>query len=384
MTGKSSKRHSLPSFARKAGRTLLSILATLFACLLSLVGALWLWSRKKPKPFADENRRPLAGSISEKIHVNINGVEQGMFIKSKDETAPVLLWLHGGPGMPDYFLTQRYPTGLEDSFTVCWWEQRGSGLSYRADIPPETMTVEQFIADTLAVTHYLRHRFGQEKIYLLGHSWGSFIGIQAAARAPELYHAYIGMAQLVYQLTSERLAYDYMLKQFKEHGNRRMVRKLEAAPVTMTGGTPHAYLAVRDQAMHHLGIGTTHDMKSVISGIFLRSFLSREYTLREKVNIWRGRAFSRSFGIWEKVIRTDLTKQVPELDLPVYFFHGIYDYTANYTLAKDYFEKLKAPVKGFYTFEQSAHSPILEEPEKAQKILQEDVLVRATRLADTK
>jgi pimeloyl-ACP methyl ester carboxylesterase len=284
--------------------------------------------------------------------------------------------------MTDYFLTQRYPTGLDDSFTVVWWEQRGSGLSYRADIPPETMTVEQFIADTLAVTNYVRQRFGQEKIYLLGHSWGSFIGIQAAARAPELYHAYIGMAQLVYQLTSERLAYDYMLKQFKENGNRRMVRKLEAAPVTMTDGTPHAYLSVGDEAMHRLGIGTTHDMQSVISGIFLRSLLSREYTLRERVNVWRGRSFSRSFGIWEKVIRTDLTKQMSELDLPIYFFHGIYDYTVNYTLAKEYFEQLQAPVKGFYTFEQSAHSPILEEPEKAQKILQEDVLLGANSLAD--
>jgi pimeloyl-ACP methyl ester carboxylesterase len=75
---------------------------------------------------------------------------------------------------------------------------------------------------------------------------------------------------------------------------------------------------------------------------------------------------------------------LPELDLPIYFFHGIYDYTVNYTVATDYFEKLKAPVKGFYTFEQSAHSPIFEEPEKARKILQEDVLVGANSLADAK
>jgi len=128
----------------------------------------------------DENGSPLAGSISEKVFVNINGVEQGMFIKSKDATHPVLLYLHGG--MPDYFLTQRYPTGLEDYFTVVWWEQRGSGISYSADIPPETMTLEQMISDTLEVTNYLRHRFGKEKIYLMGHSGGTFIGIQAAAR----------------------------------------------------------------------------------------------------------------------------------------------------------------------------------------------------------
>ena len=91
-----------------------------------------------------------------------------MFIRSKDVTHPVLLYLHGG--IPDYFLTRSYPTGLEDYFTVVWWEQRGSGLSYSADIPPETMTVEQLVSDTLEVTNYLRHRFGKEKTYLMGHS----------------------------------------------------------------------------------------------------------------------------------------------------------------------------------------------------------------------
>jgi pimeloyl-ACP methyl ester carboxylesterase len=234
------------------------------------------------------------------------------------------------------------------------------------------------------VTNYLRHRFGKEKIYLMGHSGGTFIGIQAAARAPELYYAYIGVAQMSNQLKSEKLAYDYMLQQFKENGNTKMVRKLEAAPVTMTGGTPDAYLALRDEAMHSLGIGTTHDMNSVITGIFLPSLQSREYTLSEKVNMWRGKSSSGVSVLWETMISTDLSNQVTEFDLPVYFFHGIYDYTCSYTEAKAYFEKLKAPAKGFYTFEQSAHSPIFEEPEKVRKILQEDVLVGANSLADVK
>jgi len=330
----------------------------------------------------DENGSPLVGSISEKVFVNINGVEQGMFIKSKDATHPVLLYLHGG--MPDYFLTQKYPTGLEDYFTVVWWEQRGSGISYSADIPPETMTLEQMISDTLEVTNYLRHRFGKEKIYLMGHSGGTFIGIQAAAQAPELYHAYIGVAQMSNQLKSERLAYEYMLQQFKESGNTKMVRKLEEAPVTMTGGTPDAYLALRDEAMHSLGIGTTHDMHSVIMGIFLPSLINREYTLIEKVNMWRGKSHSGFSLLGDTMLATDLSKQVPELDLPVYFFEGIYDYTCSYTEAKSYFEKLKAPIKGFYTFEQSAHSPLFEEPEKTLKILQEDVLAGTNSLADAK
>ena len=382
MTGKSRKRRSLQSFARNAGRSVLIVISILSACIGMLVGVLRLLSPGKPKPFNDENGKPLPGSISEKVFVTINGVQQGMFIKSRDATHPVLLYLHGG--MPEYFLTQRYPTGLEDAFTVVWWERRGSGLSYSPNVPPETMTLEQFIADTLALTNDLRQRFGQEKIYLMGHSGGTFIGIQAAALAPELYWAYIGMSQMANQLTSEWLCYEYMLQQFKEQGNRSMVRKLEAAPVTMTGGTPETYTAsLRDTAMHRLGIGTTHDMKSVVTGIILPSFVHNpEYTLGEKVNTWRAKAASGVSLLWDTILATDLAKQVPELDLPVYFLHGIYDYTCSYTEAKAYFEKLKAPVKGFYTFEQSAHCPIFEEPEKALNILQQDVLGGANSLAD--
>ena len=114
MTGNSIKRRSIPSFAPKAGRMVLIMISLLLACIPMLVGILLLLSRGKPKPFVDENKRPLAGSISEKVFVTINGVEQGMFIKSKDDRHPVLLYLHGG--MPDYFLTQKYPTGLEDYF----------------------------------------------------------------------------------------------------------------------------------------------------------------------------------------------------------------------------------------------------------------------------
>ena len=322
----------------------------------------------------------MTGSISEKIFVNINGVQQGMIIKSKDITNPVLLYVHGG--MPDYFLTQKYPTGLEDYFTVVWWEQRGSGLSYSPDVPQETITSEQLISDTLEVTNYLRNRFGKEKIYLMGHSGGTFIGIQAAAQAPELYYAYIGVAQMSNQLESERLAYEYMLQKFKDNGNTKMVRKLEAAPVTIKDGIPDSYYALRDGAMHSLGIGTTHDMKSVISGIFLPSLTFREYTVREKFNLWRGKSQSGVSSIWNEIIATDLTTQVTELEIPVYILAGRYDYTVNYDLQKNYFMKINAPKKGFYTFENSAHSPLFEEPESFIEIMVNDVLNGNVNLAD--
>jgi pimeloyl-ACP methyl ester carboxylesterase len=374
------------SFVRKAIRIMLMIPAVLLVCVFILVGILLAYSPGKSEPFLDENGRLLAGNISEKIFVNINGTQQGMFIKGKDINNPVLLFVHGGPGMPEYWLTQYYPTGLEDYFTVVWWEQRGAGLSYSPDIPPETMTAEQFISDVLEVTNYLRKRFDKEKIYLMAHSWGSYIGIQAAAREPDLYYAYIGVGQISHQIQSEQLAYQYALGYYKENGNMNMVRKLEEAPPTLTVPLPTAYEVLRDAYMHGAGIGTTRDMKSVVTGIFLPSWQFREYTLAEKINLWQGKFFSRSrnFNLWDKMQITDLTQKVTKFEIPVYFLHGMYDYTCAYPLAKEYFGKLDAPVKGFYTFENSAHSPMFEEPEKMQMILVKDVLAGTNNLADEK
>ena len=350
--------------------------------MLGMGGLLRLWSPGTPRPFLDAAGRSIAGNISEKIWVDINGVKQGMVIRGENAANPVLLVLHGGPGMPDYVLTEQYPTAMEDLFTVVWWDQRGAGLSYDPGIPAASMTIEQFISDTLSVTDYLRRRFNQDKIYLLGHSWGSFIGIQAVARSPQRYHAYLGMGQMVFQLESEKLAYDYMLAAYRQLGDTAMERDLQTASVSMTAGTPQAYLKLRDKAMHQLGIGTTHEMKSVITGIFLPSWTFPGYTLSEKVSLWRGRSFSQSFGLWEQFIRVDLRKVVPRLQVPVYFFGGEYDYTCNTELARDYFRALDAPQKGFYNFGDSAHSPFLEQPSQVHRVLQNDVLTGNTTLAD--
>ena len=171
----------------------MSIVFFFLVAVAAIVAAvLLLVSPGKLRPIVDDNGRPLPKSINEKVHVRINGVDQGMIIRSRDMSHPVLLFVHGGPGMPGYVLEQKYPTRLEDDFTVVWWDQRGAGLSHDG-VPRASMTREQFVSDTIAVTDYLRERFGQDRIFLLGHSWGSYIGIQAAAQHPELYRAYIGM-----------------------------------------------------------------------------------------------------------------------------------------------------------------------------------------------
>ncbi len=370
------------SSIRRAGRIMGIFLTIVAAIIVLAVGLLAIWSPGKTRPVVDAKGNLLPNSIAEKIHVSINGLEQGMFVRSADAAHPVLLNIHGGPGMPTYFLDRQYPAGLEADFTIVWWDQRGAGLSFNSSIPAETMTVQQMVADTLAVTDYLRTRFGQDKIYLMGHSWGSFIGIQAAAQAPERYHAYIGVGQITRQLESERLAYDYMLSAFRDTADTSMLRKLQDAPFAMTVPMPEPYMKLRDAAMHRLGIGTMRHMRSVISGVFLAVWLDPEYTLTEKLNIWRGRWSVHALKLWDEVLRTDVTVNFPKLDIPVYFLHGRYDYTVSRELAKAYLQQLQAPLKGFYTYDDSAHSPIFEDPKRTRMILMNDVLAGAVKLAD--
>ena len=318
-----------------------------------------------------------------RIRVPVNGVGQGIFLQEPEgEARPVLLFVHGGPGMPEYWLTRQHPTRLHEAFTVAWWEQRGAGLSYRPDIPAESMSVEQFVDDTLVVASHLCERLGVDKVHLMAHSWGSFIGIQAAARAPELFASYVGMAQVTHQIASEQQAHAFMLERYRDRGDRRMVRRLERAPVTGEVPLPRRYEALRDPAMHRLGVGTTHEMRSVITGIFLASLTSPDYTVAERLNLWRGRRLSRGFGLWDQMLGTDLASQVTRLAVPAYFLHGRHDQTVSYDLARAYAARLEAPQVGFYTFEHSAHSPAFEEPDRALRILAEDVLAGTSALAD--
>lgn len=362
-----------------------AILAVLLGCMILFVSVLLVYSPGKPEPFLSADGIRLAESISEKTYVNIGGVEQGMFIKGRSTKNPVLLFLHGGPGMPEYYLFEKYLAEFEERFTVCYWEQRGGGISYSPDIPSESITVEQLVSDTIEVTDYLRERFGQEKIYLLGHSWGSFIGIQAAKQSPGLYHAYIGVGQISKMSESERLGYSYILEQYIAAENTSMVEKLQKYPLLESDDALRSFFAsmMRDKVMHELGIGTMRDMKSAITGILLPAMACKAYTLVEKVNIWRAKLFLiKDTVLIDQLFSTDLAVEVPQLEMPAYFISGKYDYTVNYDLSKTYLEQLQAPIKGFYTFEQSAHSPLFEEPKKFIQIMVEDVLNGTVALAD--
>ena len=318
--------------------------------------------------------------MNEKIFIRINGTKQGMFLQSENTQNPVLLFVHGGPGSPEIAFTAEYPTGLEKLFTVCWWEQRGSGISYSRTLTPQEMTMQQMISDTIAVTQYLCERFGKEKIYIMGHSWGTLLSVLTVQQQPELFYAYIGIGQVAQQERSERLAYTYMLEEFRKSNDQKMLRQLEKHRIDEGGEIGSKYLQIRSAGMNKLGVGVMRSMTSMLDCVTL-VFGYKGYTVREKFQYPIGLSFSNKY-LWNDVFCANLIKQVPELHLPVYIFQGKHDYQVSYVVAKEFAAALKAPTKGFYTFESSAHSPCYEEPEKMCDILRTDVLQNQVSLAD--
>ncbi len=351
--------------------TVLGLLVGVLAAVL--VTLVWWSTPGRPAPFLDAEGRPLAGSLSEKQWVELNGARQGMIIRARDASRPVLLFIHGG--LPEYFLAERQARGLEELFVVCWWDQRGAGLSFRGNDPAVPITSEVLIADALEVTKYLQRRFGQERIYLMAHSGGTFLGMQLIARAPERFHAYVAEAQMVNQRRSEHEAYEQLLAEYRRRGDATMVRRLEQAPVT-ADRIPREYLQLRDQAMHELGVGTTHEMRSVVTGLFLPSLQSPAFTLGEKLDLWRGKRASGVSALWDEMLTVDLLTLVPKVDVPVYFLHGAFDRTCSLREAQRYFERLEAPRKRFLLLEHSAHSPLFEEPALVLDFLRTEVLAQ--------
>jgi pimeloyl-ACP methyl ester carboxylesterase len=351
--------------------------AILLAAVATMAAFLVLHSPGKPMPVKGPDGTVLPRSITEKVFMDIGGVRQGMFIVGRDTANPVLLYLHGGPAFPNYFLIDRYKPGLENLFTVCYWEQRGGGLSYNDAVTPESMTFAQLVSDALEVTQYLRKRFGKEKIYLMAHSGGTPIAILAASEAPELYHAYIGMAQISNQAESEKIAYQYIRKQYRLKNDKSVLKALDAYPVmdSDTNILPFYQSLVRDKTMHALGIGTMKNMRSVFKDVFVPVWTCRAYTLNEKRNIWKSKfTFLKKTPLTCELFDTSITMRVKKLEVPVYFLSGRYDLTVNHEISREYLERIEAPEKKFILFENSAHSPLYEEPEKVLEILEHEVL----------
>lgn len=358
---------------KKRGYKMLIVVILIVVVLFFLTIIIFPPSTGKIPQFYDDNGELLPNSISEKCYLKVDDVQLGMILLAKDMSNPVLLICGGGPGISEYLLESMYPSKLIDEFTVCYFEYRGTGLSYDSNINISDMTTERYVTDIVKVTNYLRERFSQEKIYILGHSFGSYIAIKTVQQYPEYYNAYIAMSQICNQKESEYQAYDYMKEQYELLENEKMLRKFAEYPIRESEEMYEKYFSssLRDTAMHDLGVGTTHDMNSVITGIFFPSLKCTAYTWQERINIWRGKSVSASFPVAADALRFNAFDDIAAVQVPIYFFAGQYDYTCCYSLQKEYYEQIDAPVKKFYIFENAAHSPIYENSEKAREFLQE-------------
>lgn len=309
----------------------------------------------------DENGNTPENSIAELLQVKLNGRKQWISIRGWDKDAPVLLFLAGGPGGSQMAAVRHELAELEKYFVVVNWDQPGSGKSYNA-AKIKNITAETYIQDAYALTEYLKERFSQDKIYLIGESWGSALGIFLVDRYPESYHALIGTGQMVDFAETERLDYEKALEIAKENGDEGIVKKLlknGKAPyygknMVFKSGIYLNYLSAYmsgNPEIHNAGYNT------------LRDICSSEYGLIDKINFFRG--IVNTFNhVYQQLYDIDLRQDFYELEVPVYFFLGRHDVNAPTELAEEYFEVLNAPDKGIVWFEHSGHSPWINERDK--------------------
>lgn len=316
-------------------------------------------------PLKDAQGNVIAGSISEKVWIEVGGIQQGMFIRGENPDNPVILYLHGGPGTPMLQFIEYLETDerMEEHFTVCYWDQRGSGMTYTKSTDPSTMTVEQMIEDTREVTEYLKSRFGQERIYLIGHSWGSYLGVKTIEKYPENYLAYIGIGQVSNQTQSERLAREYMLSRANETHDQEVAKKLEPYDPYAEDFPQLDYLTkVRTALLNEYGIGHLHE--GVTTPLIMKTlFVFKGYTASEKIGWLLGADFSM-IHLFPVVLADDLSKSSVKFEVPFYVVQGAHDYMTSQVLAEQYLDILEAPKKEYFLFDNSAHSPNMEEPEK--------------------
>lgn len=317
----------------------------------------------------DAQGKPVAGSIASLEQVKLGYTDQWISIRGRSIDNPVLLWLAGGPG-GSQLATARFHLGkLEDYFVVVNWEQPGSGKSYSV-VDHSTLTAERYIADGYELVKYLKGRFGEQKIYLVGESWGSVLGVWLVQRYPEDFYALAGTGQMVDFVETEIYDYEFALKLARDQGNMAKVAELERQGPPPYGGDGvtwkqaaylldgFAYMNSDPNIAQEDGFDTFQDL------------LSPEYGLYDKVNWARGVLDTGNVmfpQLWRADV--DLRRDAPRLDVPVYFLIGRHDINAPTRLAEEYFQMLDAPHKELIWFEHSGHNPWVHESDRFVEVL---------------
>jgi len=294
--------------------------------------------------------------------VVLGNQNQWVLIRGYDVSNPVLIFLHGGPGSPCIFYSRYAMAGLEHDFTVVSWDQRGCGKSYADYIDPGSITYQQLMSDAQELILHMRNRFGVDKVYLMGISWGSILGSRIARDHPEWLHAYIGIGQVVNVLRTLPIAFQAVMDEALELGNQQAIDELTALLNDGTidwdeSNTIQKWLEV-------FGFGDLHDtslyetLAPVLSTV--PEYTQADWNNQERwEDLYQAAAINQD-NTW--LTSLDLISQIPRLDVPVFFFCGTFDYKTPSILVEEYVDGLEAPFgKQIVWFENSAHMPLIEE-----------------------
>lgn len=307
--------------------------------------------------------------------IKLGGIDQWILIRGWNRSNPVLLFLHGGPGAPlfTYARDIGVKAKLEQHFTLVYWEQRATGKSFSLSIPEESMTIEQLVSDASELTQILKDRFKVPKIFLVGRSWGSLIGLLTAKRYPELFYAYIGIGQIVDPLENDRISYQYTIEIAERSGNEKALNDLRNI-----GEPPFNFKELIIQRKW-----LTKFYKNMMAEKFnnkpqnhLKKLLSTpEYSLIDIIKMGLDPFFSIKHLWNDKFYKTNLFEQIPQIEVPVFFLAGRYDYFTPSEIVENYYHKLTSSKgKHIIWFEKSGHYPELEEPKKFYDVMINKVL----------
>jgi pimeloyl-ACP methyl ester carboxylesterase len=302
--------------------------------------------------------------IDEKRDIQLGGVTQNIRIRTCDAALPVLLFLHGGPGVCDRHWVLKYQSGLSDCATLVCWDQRGAGQSYDKKADIEALTVERLVEDAAELCVYLKERFQKEKILIVGHSWGSLLGVLLTQKYPQHIAAYIGMGQFVDGPENETLSYQFVLDEAQKRNDQKALADLARIGWPVDGlYKSHDDMMVQRDYMTKYGGGDYGSTDGIIKSVVIPLIKSPEYRLTQLLQYNNG-CFSSLKKLWSEVVSFHLCEDVPELKVPVYLTEGRHDYNTPIPVAQRWYEGLKAPHKDWSWFEQAAHSPIKEMTEE--------------------
>ena len=318
------------------------------------------------------------GGINTLDRVSIGGVDQWIEVRGQSVQNPILLFIHGGPGSAFIPVARTFQGPWEKYFTIVQWEQRGAGKSYSSEdkeVLKRTMNIERMHADTLEMVNYLRQRFGREKIFVLGHSWGSILGLQLAHNHPELLYAYIGVGQATDAKQNEVVLYKETLDEAQRVQNQEAIQQLNSiARYPAPNVTVQQIFTVRKWSGELIGPKSIGPKKSGDEAMGLKAiFLTPEYSLVNDVDWIRGQLFSVNMLLADlsKVNFADLGY---DYRVPIFFLEGRHDPYTPSSVAKEFFDKMNDPDKHFEWFEDSGHFPFIEEPQKFTDALVQQVL----------